>query len=217
MLQHTVYNYTQHERARAVAERANHLKIIWIAVLSIALILVLSLSFVLYEKQKRRRLELAVARSEIKRLEDALHPHDPSRKTRQELIDVLRESYEKGIDTPLNGRVGDSVEYKELRRRIDGNQQMCDSDPYWSKMEEMISGIFPQLKDTLVSLTENNLTSLEWHVSIMVKCKIPQADMARLLCVGRSAIAHRHYSLSRKVFGVDASPRMVTGAIHLIG
>ena len=216
MLQQTVYNYTLQERARAAAERANSQKVVWIAVLSIALILVLSLSLVLYEKQKRRKLERDVARSEVKRLEDALHPHDPSRKTRLELINTLRESYEKGIDTPLNDRVGNSVEYKELRRRIDGNLLMNDSDPYWSQMEEMILGIFPKLKDTLESLTDNNLTSLDWHVSIMVKCRIPQADMAKALGVRRSAITHRLYTFSDKVFGAGSTPRMMTGAIMLI-
>ena len=216
MLQQTAYNYTQHEHARAVAERQSRDRMVWIAVLGAVSVILLLTSLVFYEKQKRRRLELEVTKTQVKRLEDILHINETSRQTRQELIETLRQTYEKGLSLSLDDRVRNSEEYMELRRRIDGNLSMGDDEPYWSDMEQMVMGVFPKLKSTLVSLTGGSISSLDWHVVMMIKCKIPQADMSRLLGISRSAITHRLYTMSDKVFGTGATPRMLTGAIMLI-
>ena len=217
MLQHTVYNYTQHDRARAVAEGVSRDRMVWIAVL-IAVSVILSLtSLIFYEKQKRRCLELEMAKVRVGQLEDALHPQENTGETRQDLIETLRQTYEDGLLLPLADSVRDSAEYKELKRRIDGNLLMTDGDNYWSDMETMMAAAYPKLKDTLGTLTEENLSTLEWHVALMVKCRISQSDMARLLGVSRSAITHRLAPLAKKVLGNDATSRMITGAILLIG
>lgn len=216
ILQHTVYNYEQHERARAAAERANYKKRVWITILSVALTILFFLLFLFYEKQKRRKLELDVALSEIKRLESALHPQPPAQQSREELISTLRKNFEKGLSTPLHDLIAGSAEYQELKRRIDGNLLMSDDDQYWSNMEQMISEAFPKLKNTLADLATDKLSPLDWHVAIMIKCKIPQANMARILGIGRSAVTHRLYTFSKKIFGSEATPQMLTGSILLI-
>lgn len=217
MLQHTVYNYTQHDRARAAAEGVSRNRMVWIAVLTAVSVILFLTSLIFYEKQKRRRLELEMAKARVGQLEDALHPKETPRETRQDLIETLRQTYEEGLRLPLADSVRDSAEYKELKRRIDGNLLMTDGDNYWSDMETMMATAYPKLKDTLGTLTEENLSTLEWHVAMMVKCRISQSDMARLLGVSRSAITHRLAPLAKKVLGNGATSRMITGAILLIG
>lgn len=217
MLQHTVYNYTRHDRARAVAENVSRDRMVWIAVLTAVSVILFLTSLIFYEKQKRRRLELEMAKARVEQLEDALHPQENTDETRQDLIETLRQTYEDGLRLPLADSVRESAEYKELKRRIDGNLLMTDDDKYWSDMETMMATAYPKLKDTLGTLTEENLSTLEWHVAMMVKCRLSQSDMARLLGVSRSAITHRLAPLAKKVLGNDATSRMITGAILLIG
>ena len=216
-LQQTAYNYTQHERARAEAESESRDRMVWIAVLGAVSVILLLTSMVLYEKQKRRRLELEVTKTKVRQLENALHINDTSRQTRQELIETLRRTYDKGLKMPLDDGIRDSEEYMELRRRIDGNLSMGDDDPYWVQMDRMMSEVFPKLKGTLMALTGGSESPLEWHVAMMAKCKVSQVDMARLLGVSRSAVAHRLAPLAKKILGNEATSRMLTGAIMLIG
>lgn len=212
ILQNTIYNYTLHDRARTAAEGESRNRLTWIIVLAgIAAVLLLT-SLVLFEKQKRRRLELEIARSKVQQLEDAMQPQVVNSRSRQELIDTLRNTCEKGLRIPLDSGIKASPQYYELRRRIDGNIRMCDDDPYWSAMEEMVSERFPQFKNTLITLTDNTLTSLDWHVALMIKCRINQSEMGRLLGVGRSAVN----TLGRKIFGNPVNTRMVKGSILLI-
>ena len=216
ILQNTIYNYTLHDRARTAAEGESRNRLTWIIVLAgIAAVLLLT-SLVLFEKQKRRRLELEIARSKVHQLEDAMQPQVVNSRSRQELIDTLRNTCEKGLRIPLDSGIKASPQYYELRRRIDGNIRMCDDDPYWSAMEEMVSERFPQFKNTLITLTDNTLTSLDWHVALMIKCRINQSEMGRLLGVGRSAVSHRLNTLGRKIFGDPVNTRMVKGSILLI-
>lgn len=216
ILQNTIYNYTLHDRARTAAEGESRNRLTWIIVLAgIAAVLLLT-SLVLFEKQKRRRLELEIARSKVRQLEDAMQPQVVNSRSRQELIDTLRNTCEKGLRIPLDSGIKASPQYYELRRRIDGNIRMCDDDQYWSAMEEMVSERFPQFKNTLITLTDNTLTSLDWHVALMIKCRINQSEMGRLLGVGRSAVSHRLNTLGRKIFGDPVNTRMVKGSILLI-
>ena len=223
VLQHTVYNYSQHERARseaereqAIAELKSHQRLAWVIVFASATIILLLTSIMFYEMQRRRRSELEVARNKVIQIEETMNRYDVETHQRQELIVILRQSYEKGLRTPLVGSMRDSCVYRELKRRLEAGSLMNDSDPYWKEMESMISEVFPKFKETLICLTGDNLSLLDWHVAILIKCRISQSDMARLLGVGRSAITHRLSSLSKKVFGNEANSRMITGAILLI-
>lgn len=223
VLQHTVYNYSQHERARseaereqAIAELKSHQRLAWVIVFASATIILLLTSIMFYEMQRRRRSELEVARNKVIQAEETMNRYDVETHQCQELIVTLRQSYEKGLRTPLVGSMRDSCVYRELKRRLEAGSLMNDSDPYWKEMESMISEVFPKFKETLICLTGDNLSLLDWHVAILIKCRISQSDMARLLGVGRSAITHRLSSLSKKVFGNEANSRMITGAILLI-
>lgn len=215
-LQHAVYNYDRHDRAREAAERESRRRLVWIAGFAIVTVFLLLISLVLYERQRRSRAELKMAGSRIAELQDRMKHADPVDKTREDLVDVLLTTYGNGLKVKLDEGIINAPEYAGIKRRIEDNSPMLDTDDYWADMERMITAVYPKLKETLVLLTVDRLTDLEWHICMMVKCKISQVEMARLLCVTRSAVTHRLKTLSRKVFDDKGSPRMITGAIMLI-
>lgn len=215
-LQHTVYNYDRHDRARKAAERESRHRLVWIAGFAIVTVFLLLISLALYERQRRSRAELKMAGVRIAELQDQMRHAAPVDKTREELVDVLRTTYGSGLKVKLDQGILNSPEYAEIKRRIGENSTMVDTDDYWADMDRMVTAAHPKLKETLELLTVDRLTDLDWHICIMVKCKISQVEMARLLCVTRSAVTHRLKAVSRKVFDDKGSAKMITGAVMLI-
>ena len=218
-LQHTVYNYTIHDRMRMKAERERERMKLWFAIAA-GFTLLLLLGFTLREligKERLMQLWRMRAKGElIKRGGDSSSSKmnillESSKNAGKKLSEEKRRLKEQAgrlsekaqADPELSGRLMKVRESDACRKVRDSiNRQTCipEGDKLWEELKVAIENIFPNFIDQLHRLTEERLTLAEEHTALLVKCGFGVQDMATALGRTTGAIGARRDSISKKIF-----------------
>ena len=85
--------------------------------------------------------------------------------------------------------------YVTLRQRIQDTGQLSTAE--WQEIEEVLRPIYPDFASTLRSF---HLSDVEFHVSLLLKLKIPLKDISTVMCRETSTISSIRSRLYQKVF-----------------
>ncbi len=130
--------------------------------------------------------------------------HNPSIPTIEELRSNLKAELQRLHDThsnaPVSPKIIASKAYEELRRRIDSEETMSDSDALWAALESAVLKVSPRFKKNLILLTGARLSRIDYHTALLIKCGCKPAEIATLLRRGKSSIVSRRKVLASKAF-----------------
>ncbi len=93
----------------------------------------------------------------------------------------------------------------EKRRQAEMRQGNNMGDHDWQQLEQLVNSVYTNFTERLYSLY--NLTSQDYHVSLLIKVRIPPKDIAVLTAHSKESVATTRSRLYQKVFGKKGSSK----------
>lgn len=220
------YNYQLHERKREKAEAFSAKLIKWISGISF-LCFILAITILYYKnKAKKTMLNLHIALNNIDKLNENISDSkqnlgftyniENEQELREKLKKKLLSIYNKNIDAPLSKIILESEVYNKLLGFIKDERIISYDDTFWEELEETIIKSSPNFKNNLQLLVQNQMTTIEFHTALLIKCHILPSQMAALLGRSKSAIVSRRDTISRKIYGEKLGTKVIDHIIRLL-
>lgn len=142
-------------------------------------------------------------------------------KTEDELRDHLRSGlmalYERSDErASVSQVILNSDAYKSLQEYIQEGQAIGPDDPLWSEIETAVLASSPKFRTNLNLLTAGNLTTIDLHTALLIKCGIRPSKMGILLGRSNGAIVSRRETLSMKILGGNKGTKVIDAIIRLL-
>ena len=93
--------------------------------------------------------------------------------------------------------------YQKMKELLRQGNNMGDHD--WQQLEQLVNSVYTNFTERLYSLY--NLTSQDYHVSLLIKVRIPPKDIAVLTAHSKESVATTRSRLYQKVFGKKGSSK----------
>lgn len=158
--------------------------------------------------------------------EKATHSHDgkskkPSENVEQELRERLKNelialyesSSSQAIISPI---ILQSDAYQKIQDYIRDGKTIMDCDALWNEIEEVVISSSPKFKANLNLLTIGNLTAIDFHTALLIKCGIKPSKMTTLLGRSNGAIVSRRETLCMKILGEKSGVKVIDAIIRLL-
>lgn len=223
--QQAMYNYKQHDEARAKAEKRERETRYWLAV--VAAILLVSIIIILllkYRNQKNLiRLHIALEtidgirndfESKITTTSNLVSDADALREILREKIIKITADTDENFDLPQSLLQSDS--YKFLQEQIRLQKPIPEDSRFWSKLEKIIIDCYPLFKTRLELLSGGKLSTSDFRTALLIKCNISPTNMSYLFSRSRSSINSRRTSLAKKLFGETMDTKSADSLIRLL-
>lgn len=220
-----MYNYKQHDEARAKAEKRERETRYWLAV--VAAILLVSIIIILllkYRNQKNLiRLHIALEtidgirndfESKITTTSNLVSDADALREILREKIIKITADTDENFDLPQSLLQSDS--YKFLQEQIRLQKPIPEDSRFWSKLEKIIIDCYPLFKTRLELLSGGKLSTSDFRTALLIKCNISPTNMSYLFSRSRSSINSRRTSLAKKLFGETMDTKSADSLIRLL-
>lgn len=146
----------------------------------------------------------------------------PSKATVQALRESLKNElialYETaGAQTSVvSPLIMESAAYQKIQEHIHEAKIIKDNDPLWGEIEQAVIDSSPKFKSNLRLLTSGNLTTIDLHTALLIKCGIKPAKMTLLLGRSHGAIVSRRETLCVKILGEKKGTKVIDGIIRLL-
>ncbi len=106
--------------------------------------------------------------------------------------------------------------YQKLQELIANGKTIKEQNHLWIELEETILKCSPKFRVNLNLLTLGNLTTLELHTALLIKCGIKPSQMATLLGRSNGAIVSRRETLCVKVLDKKLGTKVIDSIIRLL-
>jgi len=238
--QQNLYNYQLHEQGKNRAERLNYILKQWI--IGFAFLLIILAFGILYFKNKNKAniIELHQAIDNIKKLKIELHtakcsssnicaptPPDPKsplitpkkaekelrERLKSELMAIYKNSAEPYCVSPV---ILQSEAYHRIQELIVDGKPIKERDNLWNEIEQVVLEASPKFRTNLNLLTLGNLTTIDLHTALLIKCGIRPSKMMILLGRSNGAIVSRRETLCFKVLDKKSGIKVIDAIIRLL-
>lgn len=135
---------------------------------------------------------------------------------RENLRRELMALYNNNTSSTLSKVIYDSEAYKRLQELINRKQILSPDAPLWDELEAVVLKASPKFKDNLHLLTQSQLTSIDLHTALLIKCHVQPSQMSVLLSRSKGAIVSRRETLCYKIFGEKLGTKVIDGIIRLL-
>ena len=130
----------------------------------------------------------------------------PIRLAGTESIELLRAEIQKLAENPVNkynvpATILQSDAYCKLQERVEKRKIIQDSEQLWDEVEKIVTSCSPDFRQKLNLLTSGNLTVIDFHTALLLKCGIKPSNMAILVGRSQGSIVSRRETLGRKIVG----------------
>lgn len=132
---------------------------------------------------------------------------------KSELMALYERSDERGA---VPQSILDSEVYNRLQEYIRDGREIKADDPLWSEIEKVVLVSSPRFRTNLNLLTAGNLTTIDLHTALLIKCGIRPSNMCILLGRSNGAIVSRRETLSMKILGGNKGMKVIDGIIRLL-
>lgn len=149
----------------------------------------------LWLRYRHRRTQSRLQHLRIEHLQAELSLRD---KSIQELSSLIAERQQCAADFESNLR--NSTLMSRLRAHLN-NQTILSADE-WAEVEQYFSEHLPQFLPHLHQV--HDFSTVEWHLSLLIRLGLRNVEIASLLCKHPSAITYAKKRLSTKVLGAEA-------------
>lgn len=223
--QQAMYNYKQHDEARAKAEKRERETRYWLAVVAAILLVSIIIILLLKYRNQKNLIRLHVAletidgirndfESKITTTSNLVSDADALRKILREKIIKITADTDENFDLPQALLQSDS--YKFLQEQIRLQKPIPEDSRFWSKLEKIIIGCYPLFKTRLELLSRGKLSTSDFRTALLIKCNISPTNMSYLCSRSRSSINSRRASLAKKLFGETMDTKSVDSLIRLL-
>jgi regulator of replication initiation timing len=93
--------------------------------------------------------------------------------------------------------------YQKMKELLRQGNNMGDHD--WQQLEQLVNSVYTNFTERLYSLY--NLTSQDYHVSLLIKVRIQPKDIVLLTAHSKESVASTRSRLYQKVFGSKGSSK----------
>ncbi len=244
--QHNSYNYQLHEREKAKAEKSNEILRFGILCFLLVIILLGLIVLYLMNRNKAHIIELHEALENIKKLRTELdNASSPimqtegtdkhseltenkntvatsiSRKKEDDLRERLKNElmalYESANESKaISPIILQSEVYQKLQELITKGKPIKDQDSIWIELENIILKSSPKFRVNLNLLTSGNLTTLDLHTALLIKCGIKPSQMTTLFGRSNGTIVSRRETLCVKVLDKKSGVKVIDAIIRLL-
>ena len=158
--------------------------------------------------QEKLRIELLQQLDKITLLEknnESLKKHISDKEISNEILQKINDRI-SCIDTEnidIDYKIINSNAYTTLRDGINQEKGISDNK-VWEELDYMVNEIYPNFKSQLFYFY-NRLSSLEYRVCMLIKCKFTPKEIATLVFRDKSTISNIRIRLNIKFFGVKGS------------
>ena len=232
----SVYNYQLRERENIVLKDANNRQaLIIICVLTSCLIVVI-LSFAYLQYNRRKRLQLSIHLEKLRNLQKEQYQKsflfmEKNRKIIKELEGQLANAgaINSSLKTQLQ-RQKEIILYTNKQAELNFNRRermqtaLLGSDIYkvfqyqiqscsfkittkdWERLEKVVNDTYEGFSENLCKL--HRFSEYEFQICLLIKIKIPPADMAKLTNHTKESISATRRRLYEKVFSEKGNPKL---------
>ncbi len=242
--QQSLYNYQLHENQKAKAERLSNILKNWIVGFIFLAILLVLISLYFKNKSKNNIIELQQALANIEKLKlelvtsqlkqssdigqtiinqtEEIAPvitHNSPKSTEQELRECLKKElltlYESAsAQSSISPIILQSIAYQKIQEYIQEGKTIKESDVLWSEIEQIVLSSSPKFKINLNLLTLGNLTTIDLHTALLIKCGIKPSKMTTLLGRSNGAIVSRRETLCMKILDEKKGAKVIDAIIR---
>ena len=205
--QNSFYNYAVKERENKNLKQETH-RLYFIIMCGIVLLaIIIFVLLCLIERHKTIKKLLAIQLSKIEQLNIAYNniksTSDSENYSIPQLKQEIRNKYLeriRNVDTKgfsLSEDLVQSAIYKKLIDIINTSPKFEETD--WLELERVICTIYPNFKNSLYLLCET-LSSQEFRICILIKCKIGTTNIGKILFKDKTTISSAKKRLFKKFF-----------------
>lgn len=231
LLQHSLYNYTLHEKKRREAERKQQVLAYCICGLVTAAALVVSILLGIKFRQQKQITYLQQRIDDMRQFKERnkvnlstekdLNDPTMSSESRERLRDKLNKEigeFNDGVKSERKDHVDESIlrseVYATLQSFIKEKRCIKESDALWERLEEVVTKASPGFLTDLLILGGGRVTGIDIQTAILIKCGIKPSQMATLLNIAPSSVVSRRSTLANKIFGKKISTRIIDEMIR---
>lgn len=162
----------------------------------------------LLTSHEKMRIELLQQLDKITLLEknnESLKKHITDKDISNEILQKINDRI-SNIDTEnidIDYKIINSNAYITLRDGVNQEKGISDNK-VWEELDYMVNEIYPNFKSQLFYFY-NRLSSLEYRVCMLIKCKFTPKEIATLVFRDKSTISNIRIRLNTKFFGVKGS------------
>lgn len=136
---------------------------------------------------------------------------------RSYLQNQMLKLYEEGSkNMEVSELILQSDAYLRVQEKIEQGNSIPEDDVLWRDLESVVFEVSPAFKKNLRILTRGNLTVLDYHTSLLIKCGISPSNMSVLLGRSRPTIVSRRDTLCFKIFDKKLGTKVIDGIIRLL-
>lgn len=132
---------------------------------------------------------------------------------KNELIALYESSSSQAIISPI---ILQSDAYQKIQEYIRDGKTIKDCDVLWNEIEEVVISSSPKFKTNLNLLTVGNLTAIDFHTALLIKCGIKPSKMTTLLGRSNGAIVSRRETLCMKILDEKSGVKVIDAIIRLL-
>ena len=243
LLQHTLYNYSTHDRDRQKAENERDRIKFWLAIsiaISVTFALCILLALLLRERRINNIFRLVLKKNYMDSTastDSTTPPKAPAPDDDPEIEEriltgdfpadtVLEDARENLLQSILNkGANGTELEARlytlrtteacqNIFMRVRGGESIEDDDSIWDCLRDAVEEIFPGFLKKLRLLTDGRLTLTDERTALLVKCGFGVEDMRKAFGRSKSAIVSRRREISKKIFGEKKGSKEIVQLIQ---
>ncbi|MDE6521234.1 MAG: hypothetical protein K2L17_00310 [Muribaculaceae bacterium] len=237
IIQNTRYNYKVHDRERIKAEKKLYVYAI-IASIAIIISLIL-LTILLYRKFRKAETEAdivtainimkgsaEIANEQPKNCEDEISVEDYQSKTHSEddiikndhekladikkrIMDGIRTSDNKDIDSLVNPVILASQIYRNLKEKTESRNSITNSEELivYKNLEDLIESVSSGFSYRLRILTEDRITACEQRMAMLMKCGFSPLQISILFGREKNTISTHRRNLAFKITGLKKADK----------
>lgn len=228
LLQNAYYNYTLHDREKAVIARENlNLKNLIVSTLILALG-ALSIVLIIQVRHKNRIIRLQAIISDLHKLNESISTNNIiiNEKPAETSDESLKEELKSQLLTlSESSKKSDSVSavilksspYQELLGYLVSEKPVpVSNSQIWTELEKVVSRSSKNFKPRLRLLLGEQIEEPEMHLALLIKCGFSPSNAAILLGRSRSTISYRRAEMCSRLLGKDFNPKDMDKLIRVL-
>ena len=239
LLQHTLYNYSVHDKAREAAEKHSmRLKETLFALICVILLILLG-AYYMKSRKQTAILELQRQLEKLRMLDETLKASESGSTTESDGkeedlpapslsqdINYLREEVRRRLELINDNKEGykivtrdleDTSAFEDLQRKIEDKSFISDKESLLQRLQELIEMTYPDFFPQLNNICEGEISPSAKNIVVLIKCGVTPTQMLPLLGKEKGTLSYWRKKLAHQLMGDTLQTKMLDKVIYILG
>ena len=240
LLQHTLYNYSVHDKAREAAEKHSmRLKETLFALICVILLILLG-AYYMKSRKQAAILELQRQLEKLRMLDETLKASESGSTTESDGkeegdrpapslsqdINYLREEVRRRLELINDNKEGykivtrdleDTSAFEDLQKKIEDKSFISDKESLLQRLQELIDKTYPDFFPQLDNICEGEISPSAKNIVILIKCGVTPTQMLPLLGKEKGTLSYWRKKLAHQLMGDTLQTKMLDKVIYILG